>query len=592
MVSIAIKRHSLAHVLAQAIEQKYRKENVKLGFWPDIENGFYHDFEVKDVKVTEEDLKDIEKRMKNIIAQNQKFERYELPIDKAIAQVKIWNDEYRLENLGKLKSQGETMVSFYRMNSQQGWEMFDNLCSGPHVKKLAEIDKNAFSLERVAGAYWLWNEKNPMLTRIYGFAFDTPQELQEHLRKLEEAKKRDHRIIGQKLWLFTLSPLVGSGLPLLKPAGMIIRHEIEEYLWSLHKDKGYDRVWTPHIAKIDLYETSWHATKFWDELFRVNGWHGENFCMKPMNCPHHMQIFADNQWSYRDMPIRYFEPATVYRDEKPGQLSGLTRVRAITQDDGHLFLRISQIKQEVGIIVNIIKVFYTTLGMLEDYWVSFSVRDSQNFDKYIGTKEVWEVAESSLEDAAKEYALPYKRIEGEAAFYGPKLDFMFKDAIGRQWQLATIQLDFNLPNRFDLSYINEEGEKERPVVIHRAISGSLERFMGVMIEHFAWVFPLWLAPRQIIVISVWEKFNDYARKISLELLSKWIRVSVDDSNDSLNKKVRNAEKMHFNYILVVWEKEEADGMIAIRNYKTKEQTTEYTEKFIKDTLQEIQERRL
>lgn len=300
-----------------------------------------------------------------------------------------------------------------------------------------------------------------------------------------------------------------------------------------------------------------------------------------------MQIFADNQWSYRDMPIRYFEPATVYRDEKPGQLSGLTRVRAITQDDGHLFLRVAQIKQEVGTIVSIIKEFYTTLGMVDDYWVSLSVSDPATPEKYLGSREVWDTAESSLEEAAKQFELPYKKIEGEAAFYGPKLDFMFKDAIGRQWQLATIQLDFNLPERFDLSYINEAGEKERPVVIHRAISGSLERFMGVMIEHFAGIFPLWLAPRQVIVVPVGEKFNDYAEKVLKSLKDADIRAEIDLSTDGLNKKVRNAEQARINYILVVGEKEEATNGVAVRNYKTKEQTEISLEEAIKNLTSEI-----
>lgn len=593
MATIEIKRHSLAHVLAQAIEQKYGKENVKLGFWPDIENGFYHDFEVKDIKITEEDLKDIEKRMKNILAQNQKFERYELPINEAIVKVKGWNDEYRLENLEKLKSQGETTVSFYRMNSQQGQEMFDNLCSGPHVEKLAEIDKNAFSLERVAGAYWLWDAKNPQLTRIYGFAFETREELEHHLRMLEEAKKRDHRILGKTLKIFTISDLVGSGLPLMQPKGMIMRKHIEDYLWDLHKKRGYQRVWTPHLAKEELYQTSGHAGKYLEDMFSVfGGTSKEKFFLKPMNCPHHMQLFADNQFSYRDMPIRYFEPATVYRDEKTGQLSGLTRVRSITQDDGHLFCRVSQIKEEVGTIVEIIKEFYKTFGLLEGYWVSLSVRDPENMAKYLGENDVWEIAEKSLEEAAQANGLNYKRMEWEAAFYGPKLDFMFKDAIGREWQLATIQCDFNQPNRFGLSFTNEQGEQEQPVVIHRAISGSLERFMGIMIEHFAGTFPLWLAPEQVRIVPVSEAFTDYAYSVRKSLEENEIRVSIDTSSDSLNKKVRNAEKLHANYILVVWEEEMKAGSVAVRNYKTKEQTTEYIEKFVKDIKWEIEEKKL
>ena len=342
---------------------------------------------------------------------------------------------------------------------------------------------------------------------------------------MEEAKKRDHRILGQRLKLFTISPLVGSGLPLMQPKGMVIRKAIEDYLREMHADKGYDRVRTPHLAKEELYITSGHAEKFGDELFRVQG-ADEKFFMKPMNCPHHMQIFADNQFSYRDMPIRYFEPATVYRDEKTGQLSGLTRVRAITQDDGHLFCRVGQISEEVGTIVDIIKQFYTTMGMIEGYRVRLSVRGPEG--KYLGSDEVWEQAEGALRDASEKYELPYRIGIDEAAFYGPKLDFMFKDAIGREWQLATIQCDFNLPVRFDLSYVNEQGEKERPVVIHRAISGSLERFMGVMIEHFGGAFPVWLAPRQVTVIPVADVFNDYAQEVKTILKKQGIRADVDE----------------------------------------------------------------
>lgn len=583
MTELSTKRHSLSHIMSQAITATFPDITILRGVGPAIDNGFYQDYDFGDFELKEEHLKEVEKKMKHILKQNQIFTQSFLTL--AEARAKYAGDKYKIELIDDLEKGGETQFGVYTNTLQNGTETYDDLCAGPHVEKTAELNENAFQLDRIAGAYWRGDEKNKMLTRIYGIAFENREELDAYNKQMAEAKKRDHRVLGAKLNLFTLSPLVGSGLPLLKPNGMIIREEIENYLWSLHKNHGYQRVWTPHIAKIELYETSGHAAKFGHELFRVKGGHGEDFCMKPMNCPHHMQIFADNQWSYRDMPIRYFEPATVYRDEKPGQLSGLTRVRAITQDDGHLFLRVWQIKQEVGTIVAIIKEFYTTLGMVEDYWVSLSVSDPATPDKYLGGAEVWEVAESSLEDAAKEFDLPYKRIEWEAAFYGPKLDFMFKDAIGRQWQLATIQLDFNLPERFDLSFVNESGEKERPVVIHRAISGSLERFMGVMIEHFAGVFPLWLAPRQVIVIPVGEKFNDYAEKVLKSLKDADIRAEADFSSDGLNKKVRNAEQAHINYILVVGEKEETENSVAVRNYKTKEQT-ESPLKYIVDNLKE------
>ncbi len=576
--------------MSQAIAATFPDITILRGVGPAIDNGFYQDYDFGDFELKEEHLKDIEKKMKHILKQNQLFVQSFLTL--AEAREKFAGDKYKIELIDDLEKDGETQFGVYTNTLQNGAVTYDDLCAGPHVEKTSELDENSFQLDRIAGAYWRGDEKNKMLTRIYGISFESREELDAYNKQMAEAKKRDHRILGAKLNLFTLSPLVGSGLPLLKPNGMIIRKEIEDYLWSLHKDHGYQRVWTPHIAKIELYETSGHAAKFGHELFRVKGGHGEDFCMKPMNCPHHMQIFADNQWSYRDMPIRYFEPATVYRDEKPGQLSGLTRVRAITQDDGHLFLRVSQIGQEVGTIVSIIKKFYTTLGMVEDYWVSLSVSDPATPDKYLGGKEVWETAESSLEAAAKEFDLPYKRIEGEAAFYGPKLDFMFKDAIGRQWQLATIQLDFNLPERFDLSYVNESGEKERPVVIHRAISGSLERFMGVMIEHFAGVFPLWLAPRQAIVVPVGEKFNDYAEKVLKSLKEAGIRAEGDFSSDGLNKKVRNAEQAHINYILVVGEKEEANNGVAVRNYKTKEQTESSLDQLVDNLKEEIELKKL
>ena len=447
----------------------------------------------------------------------------------------------------------------------EGHFEFTDLCRGGHSESPAtDIDPESFKLSALAGAYWRGDEKNPMLTRIYGLAFDNGARLDVYLTQLEEAKKRDHRKIGAEMKLFTLSPLVGSGLPLLQPRGMIIRKEIEDYLWELHKGKGYDRVWTPHIAKEVLYETSGHAAKFGDELFRVSG-KEESFILKPMNCPHHMQIFADNQFSYRDMPIRYFEPATVYRDEKTGQLAGLTRVRSITQDDGHLFCRVSQINDEVTTIVGIIREFYKTMNLLDGYWVRLSVRGEGGL--YIGDDAVWERAEGALEDSAKLQNLPYTRVEGEAAFYGPKLDFMFKDAIGREWQLATIQCDFNLPERFDLFFINEKGEKERPVVIHRAISGSIERFMGVMIEHFGGNFPLWLSPEQIRVVPVSDVHNAYAKQIYDELKAVGIRVSLDDSNDSMGKKIRNAKKDRLPYFAVVGDKEVAEHNVTLESRK-------------------------
>ena len=587
-INIETKRHSLAHILAQAVKELY--PDVKIAIWPSTSDWFYYDFDFWDIDFSDKNLKDIEKKMKKIISQNQLFEQYNISIDEAINKLSNEWEIFKIELANKLKSEWEKELSFYKNISQQWNVKFNDMCRWPHISKMSELDQNSFKLSRVAWAYWLWDEKNLQLTRIYAYAFDTKEELNKHLCMLEEAKKRDHRIIWAKLKLFTISDLVWPWLPLMQPAWMIIRKEIEDYLWELHKSKWYQRVWSPHIAKECLYETSWHAAKFGDELFRVS-WKDENFILKPMNCPHHMQIFADNQFSYRDMPVRYFEPATVYRDEKSGQLWWLTRVRAITQDDWHLFCRVDQIKEEVKSISDIIKEFYTTLWMTKDYWVSLSVR-WEDKSIYLWEDDVWEKAENALQSAAEENKLPYKRIEWEAAFYGPKLDFMFKDAIWREWQLATIQCDFNLPERFNLHFTNKEGEKERPVVIHRAISWSLERGMWVFIEHFAWIFPLWMTPRQVIIIPVWEKFNNYAEKVEKEIKNNWIKVSADYSTDWLNKKVRNAEKMHNNYILVAWEQEENNSTVSVRNYKTKEQTVEKLDEFISRIKEEIEKREL
>lgn len=587
---ISTKRHSLAHLMAQAVKSLYPEAKMAIG--PDIEHGFYYDFDFGDVAINDDSLKDIEKKVKNLIKQNQKFEAYKLPVAEAVAYLKSKGEDYKVEMAEDLAARGETEIGFYRNVAQNGAETFVDMCRGPHVEKTSELDENAFKIDKLAGAYWKGDAANKQLTRIYAFAFDTREELDAHLHMLSEAKKRDHRILGAKLKLFTISQLVGSGLPLIQPNGMVIRKAIEEYLWELHKDEGYLRVCTPHLAKEDLYVTSGHAGHYLEDMFSVwGGTSKEKFHLKPMNCPHHMQIFADNQFSYRDMPIRYFEPATVYRDEKTGQLSGLTRVRSITQDDGHLFCRVGQIREEVSTIVSIIKKFYTTMGLMEGYWVSLSVR-GEDRSKYLGGDEVWNTAEGALEEAAKENGLNYKRVEGEAAFYGPKLDFMFKDAIGREWQLATIQCDFNLPERFDLSFVNEKGEKERPVVIHRAIAGSLERFMGIAIEHFAGDFPLWMAPKQVRILPVSENFMAYADEVYAACKKAGLRVELDSSSDGLGKKIRNAETDHVNYALVIGEKEVADKTVSVRSRKTGAQTVAPLAQFVADAVAEAASRAL
>jgi len=570
-------RHSLAHLLGASIMELYPDAKLTLG--PAVDNGFYYDADIPS-KITDTDLEKIEKKMQEILKTWTKFEKKVLSKEEALKM--FAGNEYKEELINQISDKGEEITT-YTSGS------FYDLCRGGHADDMQKINKGSFKLDKIAGAYWRGDEKNKMLTRIYGLAFETKEELDAYILQQEEAKKRDHRKLGKELKLFTISELVGAGLPLLQPKGMIIRKEVEDFLWSLHKNKGYGRVWTPHITKKNLYETSGHAAKFGEELFRVKGG-DEDFFMKPMNCPHHMQIFADNQFSYRDMPVRYFEPATVYRYEKAGQLSGLTRVRAITQDDGHLFCRVSQIGEEVGTIVSIIKSFYTTMGMMNGYWVRLSTRGDDK-SKYLGGDEVWNQAESALEKAAKENELNYRIGRDEAAFYGPKLDFMFKDAIGREWQLATIQCDFNLPERFELKFINEKGEEERPVVIHRAISGSLERFMGVMIEHFAGAFPVWLSPVQVIILSISEHQKEYADSVFKKLKDSDIRVELDDSNESLGKRIRNAKMSKVPYVIVVGDKEKDANVITVEG-RTEKLEGITIETFIEKLEKEIKERTL
>jgi threonyl-tRNA synthetase len=573
-------RHTLAHLLAQAVLEEYPNAQLTLG--PAVDNGFYYDIDFGDIKIAESDLKKFQTGMRKNLKKWTEFSHQEVPKDKAL---KVFaGNPYKEELINEISDRGET-ITLYTCGG------FTDLCRGGHLENPAdEIAADAFKLDRIAGAYWRGSEDNKMLTRIYGLAFESGEKLEEYIKQQEEAAKRDHRKIGTAMKLFTISPLVGSGLPLLQPNGMIVRREVEEYLWTLHQHKGYSRVWTPHIAKEALYETSGHASKFGDELFRVQG-QEEAFIMKPMNCPHHMQIFADNQWSYRDMPVRYFEPATVYRDEKTGQLAGLTRVRAITQDDGHLFCMASQIGDEIKTIVSIIKEFYGTMGMLDGYWVRLSLRGDDK-SKYLGSDEVWNTAEKALTDVCIAENLPYKPAKDEAAFYGPKLDFMFKDAIGREWQLATIQCDFNLPERFNLEFTNEQGQKERPVVIHRAISGSLERFMGVMIEHFAGNFPVWLAPNQVTVLPVRENHEDKAREVYESLRNILVRANYEDSSENLGKRVRRAKDMKTPYTIIIGDKDIEAGMITVETRGQESGVQMKAEDFIEKISREIKERSL
>lgn len=557
MTELEKKRHSLAHLLAAATVQLYPDTKITLG--PAIENGFYYDMEFTKA-ISDSDLKVVQKTMKKTANSWSTFEAKKVSADEAREFFK--GNQYKLELIDEIESRGEDITLYTSGN-------FTDLCRGGHVDDFSSINMDAFKLDRVAGAYWRGDEKNPMLTRIYGLAFDTKEELDAYLQQQEEAKKRDHRKIGKELGLFTFSELVGPGLPLFTPKGTLIRNLIVEKISSIQSAFGYLPVTIPHITKSDLYKTSGHWDKYKDDLFHVKGKSDAEFVMKPMNCPHHTQIYAGEPRSYRDLPLRYAETTMVYRDEQAGELMGLSRVRAITQDDGHIFCTPDQIKTEVNNIVSIIKRFYTALGMFSEgnYWVSLSVRDSQNLDKYIGDDDLWNTAESILEDIAKENNLNYKRVEGEAAFYGPKLDFQFKDALGREWQLGTAQLDFVQPARFELSYTDHEGQKQTPVMIHRAIAGSLERFMSLAIEHFAGHFPLWLAPTQIAIIPINpESHSEYTQMVYQQLKDIGARVELwNDDHDNFGKKVRKAKTDKLPYWIIIGDEEMNSNMITVES---------------------------
>ncbi len=559
-------RHTLSHVLAAAVKELY--PTTKFGIGPAIEDGFYYDMDFETEKVTESDLAKIEKKMRGIIKRGFTIERSERSRNEALDWAIEGKQELKKELIDELP-ESET-ISFYTMiDSNSKKEIFTDLCKGPHVEKAKEI--GAFKLMKVAGAYWRGDEKRQMLTRVYGVAFETQEELDEYLKRQEEAKARDHRKLGKELDLYTFSDLVGAGLPMFTPRGTLIRDLLAEYSLSLRKRAGFERVWTPHITKVDLYKTSGHYAKFGDELFMVHSQvNGEEFALKPMNCPHHTQIFASRPRTYRDMPVRYMEPTTDYRDEKTGELGGLSRVRSLTQDDSHVFCRTSQIKDEIKNLVGIVQEFYTRMGM-EKLRARLSYRSDE--DKYLGDKKLWEMAQKEIRQAAIDNKLDFFEAEGEAAFYGPKIDFMAEDAIGRGHQVATIQLDFVQPERFGLEFVNEKGDKERPVMIHHATLGSIERFMSVFIEHTAGWFPFWVAPEQVRILTVNDRVTKYVDEVS-EVLKEVIletpvennklRFTVDDSDDSLGKKIRRAVAMKLPVVLIVGEKDKEGKTVSVR----------------------------
>lgn len=597
-------RHSLAHIMATAITRLW--PSVKLGVGPVVEHGFYYDIDLGSDKLSEDDFARIEAEMKKIIAEDQAFERFTLPVDQAIAWAQEKNQTYKEELLNDLKRAGTTVakdlnkdelgtvaagesqvdeVSFYRNGD------FTDLCRGPHVASTSEA--GAFRLLRVSGAYWRGKEDNAQMQRVYGLAFKTEKELRQHLAMLEEAKKRDHRKLGQELDLFVTSDLVGPGLPLFTPRGTVLREELARFSNELREQADFEKVFSPHITRTSLYEKSGHWAKFGDELFLVKSQEtSDSFVMKPMNCPHHTRIFASQPRSYRDMPLRYLETTTVYRDEKSGELGGLSRVRAITQDDSHIFCRKDQIEQEIDIVMNVARELYETIGM--KLRVRLSYRDDS--DAYLGSPELWVSAQEQLKSAVVANGLEYFEEEGEAAFYGPKIDFMATDAIGREHQLATVQLDFVQPERFALDYVDDTGEKQMPIMIHCAILGSIERFLSVYIEHTAGKFPVWVAPEQIRLISVNQEEDTVAFVQELRTKAKrlGLRATVDNDNESVGKKIRSAEIGKVPYTVVVGEKEIQTGEVTPRIRKdiaVSDQAQAYTvEEFLKTVAHEAKSR--
>lgn len=547
------KRHSLAHLLAIAALEHDPLARLSVG--PVTENGFYYDIDFSEGKMpTTDDLKVLEKYMRKLVNKKLDFKKRE--VNAAEARELFSGNPYKLAIIDDIEKSGGTITLY-------DTDTFTDLCEGPHIDHTGEIDAKSFTLTHLAGAYWRGDEQNPMLTRVYGLAQGTEAELDAYLAQQEEAKKRDHKKLGIELDLFTFSELVGSGLPLWTPRGTIIRNLLDEYIWNMRKAVGYEKVEIPHITKKDLYEKSGHWDKFKDELFRITTREGHEFAIKPMNCPHHTQIYARRQWSYRELPQRYANSTACYRDEQSGELSGLSRVRAFTQDDAHVFCRPTQIREEILKIWDIVTTFYGSFGF--ELHVRISKHDPATPEKFLGNKETWALAESILTDIATEKNANAFEGIGEAAFYGPKLDFMAKDALGREWQVATIQLDMNMPERFDLFCINETGDHERVVMIHAAIMGSIERFMSILIEHVAGAFPFWLAPVQVAILPVGEDVYKYAEEINLALKKIGYRTEMK-MNETLGKRIRETKVEKIPYTLVLGKKEAEDKTVTLESY--------------------------
>ncbi len=546
--------HSSAHLMAEAIEQLYT--GVKFGIGPSIENGFYYDVDFGTNVITEEDLAKIEKRMMELASQKQAFERVDVSKAEAMAHFTEKGDEYKQELISELE---DGTITYYKTGT------FTDLCRGPHIPDTSCI--KAIKLLSIAGAYWRGDEKRKQLTRIYGITFLKKKELEEYLVLLEEAKKRDHRKLGKELELFMFTEMVGKGLPMWLPKGTALRLRLQEFLTKIQKQYGYEQVMTPHIGNKQLYETSGHWDHYGHDSFQpiTTPEEGEVYLLKPMNCPHHCMIYKWQPRSYKDLPLRLAEFGTVYRYEQSGELHGLTRVRSFTQDDAHIFCRPDQVKEEFIRVMEIIEIIFKALKF-ENFEAQISLRDPNNTEKYVGTDENWERAESAIVEACKEKGLQAVVEYGEAAFYGPKLDFMVKDALGRRWQLGTIQVDYNLPERFDLSYIGSDNEKHRPVMVHRAPFGSMERFVAVLLEHCAGDFPLWLTPDQVMILPVSEKYHEYAEKLNEMLKRNEIRTLIDMRSEKIGRKIRDAEMKKVPYMLIVGEKEMNETSVSVRKH--------------------------
>lgn len=578
-----IVRHSTAHILATAVLEMF--PDAKIGIGPTIENGFYYDFDLPRTLIPE-DLNILEEKMRLIIRDNHPFKREEVTTEEAIKLFEKLKQPYKVELIKDLVDQEKvSRVTCYTSHN------FVDLCRGPHLDSTGEIKADSFKLLKIAGAYWRGDEKRPMLQRIYGTTFANKKELAAHLQKLSEAEKRDHRKLGKELELFIFSDLVGPGMPLYTHRGAFVRQQIINYSNELQKKIGYQEVHTPNINKAELFKISGHYDKYKDDMLEVKShYSAEQYFLKPMNCPQHTQIYASKIRSYKDLPIRIADFANLYRDEKPGELSGLSRLRCFCQDDGHCFCREDQIDQEFKNVLNAIKAALKTYGL--KFRIRLSLRDPQRKEKYIGDDALWQKAEEKLENILKKNKIAHTSAEGEAAFYGPKMDVIVKDVLDREWQISTIQLDFSMPQRFGLKYIDKDGSEKTPVMIHRAIIGSPERFMSILLEHFGGVFPPWLAPVQVAVIPIAKRHNKYAKEIAQELAKHHIRLEVKDEDETVGKKIRQAETQKVLYMIIVGDKEMKAKSISIRDRKKGDLGSMKLKKFILLILEKIEKRSL